>query len=94
MIEFVYLQRILNDPVEISKRAILSATNKHIDQINNTILDQKIEGNEIVLYSADSAVIDKDTNPDNKHITADMLNKVKKGVPNQAHCLHLLPTYF
>ena len=58
-------------------------TNKNIDQINEIILKDKIKGDECILYSADSMVINRESNPDDQHRAAEILNSLKEtGVPN------------
>lgn len=56
----------MNSHLLTSKRAILAATNKSTDEFN-MILQNKVPGRRITLYSADSTVIDEKSNPDNKH---------------------------
>ena len=83
IIDFVYPNNILNDFYKVSKRAILSATNKNIDEINEIVLKEKIKGDEFILYSADTMVIDKESNPDDQHMSTEILNSYKEtGIPN------------
>lgn len=83
LIDFVYPDNVLNDFYNVSKRAILSGTNRNIDQINELILKERIKGDEHILYSADTMVIDKESNPDDQHVSTEILNSYKEtGIPN------------
>ncbi len=83
MIHFIYPEEITNSQVLLSKRAILAATNKSTDEFNDLILQNKVPGRRLTLYSADSIVIDENSNPDNKHISTDVINTISQtGIPD------------
>ncbi|XP_065219693.1 ATP-dependent DNA helicase pif1-like [Planococcus citri] len=87
VIDFIYPQDDLQNFCELSKRCILSPTNKNINQINRVIIKERIPGEEIYLYSADTAIIEEKgresiVNPDSTYLCADFLNKLNEpGVP-------------
>ncbi len=82
LINFVYDD--LQNEEASAKRAILSGTNKNIDELNKQVLS-KLPGDEFELLSADSCVIDNKS-PDEKFVPTDILHRMTEpGVPD--HCI-------
>ncbi len=84
LIDFVYDD--ISNEQSCTKRAILSGTNANIRELNDMVLD-KMPGDIIELFSADSCVEDE-SDPDQRYIPTEILNNLTEpGVPD--HCLRL-----
>ncbi len=84
LIDFVY-EDITNEE-ECAKKAILSGTNRNIDQLNKEVL-KRLPGEEFELLSADHCVLDNNS-PDEKFLPNDILHKISEpGIPE--HCINV-----
>ncbi len=82
LIDFVY-DDITNEEA-CAKKAILSGTNKNIDDLNEEVL-KRLPGDAFELLSTDFCVLD-DKNTDEKFVPTDILHKISEpGVPD--HCI-------